>query len=275
MSISVQTNMAALTVLQNLNKTAGDNSGAQTQTDAAQGSSNPVDTTTVSARGDLSALSAAMTSLDRASSIADVSLSAGDQVADLLGQLKDMATAASDPSMDASSRATLNSQFQAVLGQITQTIQGASVDGTNLLDGSSPNGVQFQANAQAGSTITLSSQDMSLGGSIVTLSASDSLATADSASQALDAIDTSIANVGQALTALGGQAKQITSHNDFLQRLTSTLQSGVGDVDDGDDDDDTESLSLQALQVQQQLGSQSLSIANQAPQLILSLFKGS
>jgi len=272
MSISVQTPMAALTVLQNLNKTAGDNSSVQTQADAAQASSNPIDTTTMSSRSDISALSAAMTSLDRASSIADVSLSAGDQVADLLNQLKDMATAASDPSLDGGARATLDTQFQAALGQITQTIQGASVDGTNLLDGSSPNGVQFQANAQAGSTITLSSQDMSLGGSIITLSASASLATPQSANQALDAINASIANVGQALTALGGQAKQITSHNDFLQRLTDTLQ---GSASAAGGDGDLESLSLQALQVQQQLGSQSFSIANQAPQLILSLFKAS
>ena len=276
MSISVQTNMAALTILQSLNKQAADPGQVQGQTDGASSAGNPRDTTTLSsagqnARGDITALSAAMTSLDRASTIAEVSLSAGESVADLLSQMKDLATTASDPSTTDSSRTSLDAQFQALLGQITQTVQGATVDGANLLDGSAADSLQFQANAQAGSTITLSPQDMSLGGSIVTLTLSASISTSDGASQALDAIDSSLANVTQALGSLGSQAKQITSHSDFVQRLTDMLQSGVGDLVGSDLA--SESVSLQALQVQQQLGSQSLSIANQAPQMILSLFK--
>src|ERR1700739_4154270 len=105
MSISVQTNMAALTVLQNLNRQASDASGVQGQGDTNQTGANPRDTTTLSARSDVSALGAAKMSLDRASSIADVSLSAGESVADLLGQLKDLATTAADPSTTDSSRA--------------------------------------------------------------------------------------------------------------------------------------------------------------------------
>ena len=272
MSISVQTNMAALTILQNLNRPASDAGGVQGQGDA-QTSANPRDTTTLSAnaRGDVAALSAAKMSLDRASSVAEVSLSAGENVADLLTQMKDLAASASDPSTDAGARAGLDTQFQALLGQITQTTQGASVDGANLLDGSDPASLQFQANAQAGSTITLSPQDMSLGGPIVTLTVAASISTREDASHALDAIDASIGNVAQALDALGAQAKQITSHGDFVQRLTETLQGGVGGL--VDTDLASEGMSLQALQVQQQLGSQSLSIANQAPQMILSLFK--
>ena len=58
----------------------------------------------------------------------------------------------------------------------------------------------------------------------------------------------------------------------FVSKLTDVLTTGVGNLVDADLA--KESARLQALQVQQQLGAQALSIANQAPQIILSLFKG-
>ncbi len=57
-----------------------------------------------------------------------------------------------------------------------------------------------------------------------------------------------------------------------MSKLVDTLESGIGNLVDADLA--KESARLQALQVQQQLGAQSLSIANQAPQIILSLFQG-
>lgn len=56
-----------------------------------------------------------------------------------------------------------------------------------------------------------------------------------------------------------------------MSKLTDVLQAGIGNLVDADVA--KESAHLQALQVQQQLGAQALSIANQAPQIILSLFK--
>jgi flagellin len=87
----------------------------------------------------------------------------------------------------------------------------------------------------------------------------------------MTALDTSIANVNQALGNLGAQAKQIEAHTAFVSKLSDTLEAGVGNLVDADLA--RESARLQALQVQQQLGVQALSIANQAPQVILSLFK--
>ncbi len=84
-------------------------------------------------------------------------------------------------------------------------------------------------------------------------------------------LEESIANVNQALGNLGSQAKQIEAHTTFVDKLTDTLEAGVGNLVDADLA--KESARLQALQVQQQLGIQALSIANQAPQVILSLFK--
>jgi flagellin len=134
-----------------------------------------------------------------------------------------------------------------------------------------PNGIQFLANSAASSFITLSTQDMSLGGNIITIPSTASLASVTLASDVLAQLNASIVNVNQALGSMGSQAKQITSHNDFVGKLTDTLQAGVGNLVDADMA--KESAHLQALQVQQQLGAQALSIANQAPQMILQLFK--
>jgi len=69
----------------------------------------------------------------------------------------------------------------------------------------------------------------------------------------------------------GFRAKQIESHSAFVGRLADTLEARGGDLVAADLD--MEGVRLQALQVQQQLGAQQLSIANQAPRVILELFR--
>ena len=73
------------------------------------------------------------------------------------------------------------------------------------------------------------------------------------------------------MAALGAESKRIDQHLVFVSKLADTLETGVGNLVDADLA--KESARLQALQVQQQLGAQALSIANQAPQVILSLFR--
>ncbi len=72
-------------------------------------------------------------------------------------------------------------------------------------------------------------------------------------------------------TKLGQSEKSIERQQEFLTKLSDNLDSGVGVMVDANMEE--EAARLQALQVQQQLASQSLSIANQAPQNILSLFR--
>ena len=72
-------------------------------------------------------------------------------------------------------------------------------------------------------------------------------------------------------TALGIAEKAIENQQTFLNTLTDRLDSGIGGMIDADMEQ--EAARLQALQVQQQLATQALSIANQGPQNILSLFR--
>lgn len=80
-------------------------------------------------------------------------------------------------------------------------------------------------------------------------------------------IDTSI----DASAAFGSAQGRIETQSDFISKLGDSLKSGIGSMVDADME--AASARLQALQTQQQLATQSLSIANQAPQSILSLFR--
>jgi len=276
MSLSVNTNAAALTALQNLNKTNEKLGEVQNRINTGLRVNNAKDNASVWAiaqgqRADLGALNSVKMSLDRAKSIADVSMTAGESVSDLLVQLKEKVVAAMDTSIDATSRTALDSDFKALLRQIVQVTSNAEFDGANLLNGSLTSNLKFLANADANAYITLSNQNLSLGGSIISIPGTASLSTVTHATSVLALLSSSITKTNQALGNLGSQLKQVEAHADFVSKLTDTLITGVGNLVDADLA--KESASLQALQVQQQLGAQALSIANSAPQIILQLFR--
>ena len=263
-------------------------------------------------RGDMGAYGAVKTSLDRATSVADVSLAAGESISDLLIQLRERAVAAADPSATDVTRKAYNDDFQALLKSLEAFAKNATFDGENILDGayvdptatplSKKPPLAFLANAKASDTITMNRQDLSLEGlglnqdltnvvvAAIPAVAADptatppilaspavpavygpSLLTEAGAKAAMDKIEVAQNLVTSRLAELGAQAKQIESHNKFVSKLTDALETGIGNLVDADLA--KESARLQALQVQQQLGVQALSIANQSPQVILSLFQ--
>jgi flagellin len=276
MTNSVHTNASAAIALQNLSRTNERLGDVQSRISTGLKVEGAKDNAAIWAiaqgqRADVGALSAVKQSLDRATSIADVALTAGESVSDLLNQLKEKVVAAKDGSLKTQSRELLNNDFQALLRAISSAVQNATFDGGNILNGSLTTGIRFLANADASQFVTLTAKNLSLGGSIIELSTSDSLMTITGATNALTKLDDSITQLNSALGAIGAQAKQIEAHNSFVSKLVDTLESGIGNLVDADLA--KESARLQALQVQQQLGAQSLSIANQAPQIILSLFR--
>ena len=99
----------------------------------------------------------------------------------------------------------------------------------------------------------------------------DETAAADDPQLALAAAETQLAASIDAATALGVAENTLEGQQEFLEALTDTLDSGVSAMVDANMEE--EAARLQAYQVQQQLATQSLSIANQQPQNILSLFQ--
>ena len=91
------------------------------------------------------------------------------------------------------------------------------------------------------------------------------------ADAALGNIESLIDTAIDASASFGSDQGRIQTQNDFVSKLSDSLKAGIGSLVDADMEE--ASARLQALQVQQQLGVQSLSIANQAPQSVLSLFR--
>jgi len=108
------------------------------------------------------------------------------------------------------------------------------------------------------------------GGGLAALSTL-SVSTAAEATTALGTIDDLLDKAISAATTFGSGQKQIEGQNEFVQNLVDSMTSGIGSMVDADIE--AASAKLQALQVQQQLGVQALSIANSAPQTLLSLFR--
>lgn len=277
MTMSVHTNSAAMIALQNLNKTTEEMEMTQSRINTGLKIGGSKDNASIYAvaqamRADVRALDAVQSGLDRASTIGDVALAAGEAISDLLVQMREKAVAAMDPSLDNFSRAAYDSDFKSLMDQIQVIIENAEFDGANLVNGSITNGIEFLADADATRTVTLKSQDLSFGGTIMTLAATASLGTVSLAGNVAATIATSLDNVNQALANLGSDTKKLEAHAGFVGRLMDSINKGIGDLVDADLA--VESAKLQALQVKQQLGVQALSIANGAPQIILNLFQG-
>jgi len=275
MSFSVNTNTGAMTALQYLNQTQGQLAQTQSAINSGLKVADARDNGAIYAiaqneRGQVAGYTSVLNSINNGTSSIDVALSAGQSISDLLIQLKQQALSASDSSLDTASRQALNANFTALVGQISTIVSNATFNGFNLVNGST-NQITALASADGTRRITAAAQNMSLSGSIVTLKSTASISTQTKASSLVSAIQTSLTNVNSALAKLSAGAAKFSIQATFSQKLSDTLTTGIGNLVDANMAQ--ESASLQSLQVKQQLGIQALSIANQAPQAILSLFR--
>ena len=272
---SINTNFGAMIALQNLNSINADLMTTQnrisTGLKVASAKDDPAAWAIAqSQRSTVSSLDAVKDSLSRTSSSIDVAMSAGESVSDLLSELRDKALAASDTSLDTTSRKALNDDFVSIRDQITRTLRNATFNGVNLVDGSRAF-TSALADATGSNRMTVAAHNMSLGGSIVTLSAGAGFTTATSASNLLSSLDASINNVSSALASFGTSSKALDSHQTFIGKLQDTMTAAIGNLVDADMA--KESATLQALQIKQQLAIQALTIANQSSSYLLRLFQ--
>jgi flagellin len=275
MSFSVNTNIGAMTALQYLNQTQGQLNKTQNAINSGLKVASAKDDGAIYAiaqnqRGAVAGYQSVISSLNNGSSAIDVALSAGQSISDLMIQLKQKALSAADPSLDTASRQALNSDFTALRDQITTIVKNAVFNNFNMVDGST-NMVQALASSDGARRITAQAQNMSLDGTIVTLASTATVSTQAKASALISVIQTSLTNVNSALAKLSAGAAKFSIQAAFTQKLSDTLTAGIGNLVDANMAE--ESAQLQSLQVKQQLGVQALSIANQAPQTILSLFQ--
>ena len=160
---------------------------------------------------------------------------------------------------------------------VTYNDSSAAYDDLGYFDGTTgTTGTALAAGASSSgsNTLTVDGFDFRLGKTgqaLETVTSSLSLLTDTGAAGASSAIDTAITELNKNLATLGAQSKALDIQKDFLSKLTDTIEAGIGNLVDADLA--KESARLQALQVKQQLGAQALSIANQAPSIVLSFFR--
>lgn len=275
MAFSVNTNRSAFLALQNLHKTNKDLARVQTRINTGLKVSSAKDDAATYAiaqtlRGDVAGLGAVSSSIKRASSSLDVAIAAAEAVSDLLIEMKQKAVAAKDSGLDTASRQSLSRDFAQLRDQITSIIENAEFNGVNAVK-SGGRSISAITDPTASKSLNIAAQDLSLGGSNIAISTGQTIDTAASASTVVDQITAAIGNVNSVLSTFGAGAKRLEIQQSFVTKLSDTIEIGIGNLVDADLA--KEAANLQALQVKQQLGLQALSIANQSPSAILTLFR--
>jgi flagellin len=293
-SFSVNTNIGAAAALQSLNATSRALNTTQSRINTGLNVASTKDDSASysiaqSLRSDVGGLKAVSSSLSRAKSVTDVAIAGAEQISDILGQLKSKATQASDAGIDAPSLAALNKDFKALRDQITTIVNASTFNGTNLLKTESGAAGAVTALQSLGGSVTTSGSttytpdtlsvanvDLDLGSSnsgavFENFSATTEIDTTANAQAAVGKITDAQALLSTKLSDLGAASRQIDAQSSFTSKLSDVVEAGIGNLVDADLA--KESARLQALQVKQQLGVQALSIANQAPQTITSLFR--
>ncbi len=276
MAFSVNTNAGALSALRNLNDTTSLLEKTQNNVNTGLRISTAKDNAAVYSiaqklRADLRGFNAVKQSLDRAISTADIALAAAGSISELMIEMKEKAVAAADAGQDTTSRRALNDEFVKLRDQITSIVSNAAFNGTNLINNGTDS-ILAITNPNATQTLSIPHQNLTLGGGNVTITATQQINTATRAAAVVTALTTSLNNVNAVLTALGAGSRALELQRTFADKLSDAIEVGIGNLVDADMA--KESARLQALQVKQQLGVQALSIANQAPQAVLSLFQG-
>lgn len=271
MVLSVNTNVGALIALQNLSKTNRELNQVQNRVNTGLRVATAKDNGAIFAiaqnlRAEVGGLRAVDQSLGRAVSVTDVAIAGGQTIADLLVEAKEKAVAATETGLSTDTLTALNNDFQALVTQISTIVSNATFDGANLLSAAAADLVALSD--ASGGTVSVAAQDLSA--SNLSLASVD-LTSQSNAQTALTNLDAAITSVSNSLASLGAQAKAVEAQQVFIGKLSDTIKSGIGNLVDADLA--AESAALQSLQVKQQLGIQALSIANQAPTVILSLFR--
>lgn len=219
-------------------------------------------------RGELGGLKQVSLSLKRGQSVVDVAMMAGEQISDLVIQMKDKAIAAMDFPASSAERAALNEEYLSLRRRIDQIANTSDFNGINLISAGGTQSVQSLADTKGG-RISVDHIDLSTTGAALTGLPADLTGTVDTST--IEALTAGLSNVNNALGRLGTGHKALDTHLTYVEKLQDTMEASIGRLVDADLA--KESARWQALQVRQQLAVMALSMANRQPSIILQLFQ--
>ena len=272
---SVNTNMSAMTALQSLNRTNDALAGVQKRVSTGYRVSDAKDdggafAVAQSVRGDVAGLTAANEQLGGLKGIIDVTLQGLGQVSKTMVELRTVLTRLADGTINDEQRDQYEQQYGQLRTQVERFIDDATYNGRSLLsvDVAAGGGDIVAIRNETATTLTIAAFD---GAADFVLAAAPADATA---AQAAITGDWTTVNqtINDALNRLGSDANYIDSQVSYNRDKLDAVESGLGALIDADIA--KEAARLQALQIRQQLGTQTLSITNQSPQALISLFGG-
>lgn len=273
---SILTNTSAMVALQTIKGINSSLAKAQDEISTGKTVATAKDNASVWAiskvmESDVSGFKAISDSLNLGQSTVAVASAGAEQITNILKEMKTRVVAATGENVD---YAKLGAEVTEMTNQINSIVQASQFNGANLLNTAGNAGITVLSSidrAADGSvtatSITIASVDFEANLDLSDIDVSD----AGAAETSITAIEAHIQTAINGAAALGASAKRVELQADFVSKLTDAMTAGIGTMVDADMEE--ASARLQALQVQQQLGIQSLSIANQGPQNLLSLFR--
>jgi flagellin len=276
---SIVTNAGALTALQGLNTTNNllditqkrVNTGFRVNDAKDDGASFAI---AEGLRGNVKGFEAVSEQLSKAKGTVGVALEAMNRVSDSLQDIENVMVKLADDNVTGDQRTQYQNDFDALTSEIDRFVTDANFGGVNLLNATAGNDVNVIANLDGTSQITLTAQDVP-NGDIGTLTgtAGNTLdaTTAQGALAAGGAFAAAKTASGNVLAELGQQSRSLDNQISYVGVIKDAVDVGIGDIVDADLA--SESAKLQSLQIRQQLATRTLSIANQAPSVLLGLFQ--
>lgn len=298
---SVHTNIGAQIALQSLNTTTTSLQAAQKRISTGFRVADAADDGGAFAvaervRSDVGALTTVNSQLGNAKGLVSTALSSLTAISSSLTDAKSLLIQIGDNSITQSQRDQYVSTYKSIVQKVANTVDGSTYNGQTLVGkasgavvGTSKSIINNEVGAQStlnaadnsglantlatliGSTFSRTSGGVDTFGAITAGADQTSAITALSATTGATAFVTAQTGLANQLNQTGADSRFIDATISLNSQKIDSLNAGLGAL--VDTDLAKESANLQALQIRQQLGTQSLSIANQAPQSLLSLFK--
>jgi flagellin len=234
-----------------------------------------------SVRSTVGALTSANQQLGSVQGLLTTTQSGLNSISKTMASMRDVLVKLSDGNVQANDRSNYEQQYTSFLAQVKTFIQDADYNGKNLIgDLTGSNGTNQRvavARNEAGSSYGITTFSGSALYNAITFTAALALTGAAGRSgiaaliTATGTFITEQNTLGQGLNTVGSSINYVNNQVSYNNNKIDALSSGLGSLVDADLA--KESAQLTALQIRQQLGTQALSLANQAPQALLSLFK--
>ena len=265
---SVNTNRQAIFALQSLNQTNADLGSVQKRVSTGLRVADARDdggafAVASAVRSDIAGVTAVNEQLGGIKGVLQTTFAALTQVTDTMKQARQVLTRLADGAISAEQRTQYNAQYQSLATQIADFIGDANYNGTTLLGGTdiesirNEEGDNFTIVAETAANLQITNA---------------TYATAALANAELIGGFVTVENaVSSALNKFGTSMQYVENQITYNSKKNDALTDGLGALVDADLA--KESANLQALQTRQQLGIQTLSLANQGPQVLLSLFR--